>query len=68
MIFGGFTHPIYNVYYCIASLGAEQLFFYLLYSFVPTNKQEERELFLSTVLKRSLDKFIVLLCISCCVM
>jgi uncharacterized BrkB/YihY/UPF0761 family membrane protein len=46
---------------CIASLGADQpLLFYFLYSFVPTKKkQKERELFLSTLLKGSVDEFIV---------
>jgi hypothetical protein len=77
MIFGGFTHPIYSVYSryiicfmvplcsCITGLGSEQpLLFDLLYSIVPTKiKQKERELLLSTLLKRWIDKFIVLLCI-----
>jgi hypothetical protein len=48
---------------CITGLGSEQpLLFDLLYSFVPTikKKQKERELLLSTLLKRWVDKFIVL--------
>jgi hypothetical protein len=56
MIFGGFTHPIYNVYsryiicfmvplcFCITGLGSEQpLLFDLLYSFVPTKKKNRKK-------------------------
>jgi hypothetical protein len=75
MIFGGFTHPIYSVYSryficftvplcsCITSLGSEQpLLFYLLYSFVPKKKTKKKgnSYILSTLLKRWIDKFIVL--------
>jgi hypothetical protein len=54
-----FTMPLCS---CITGLGSEQplLLFYLLYIFVPTKKLE---LFISTLLKRSVDEFIVLLCI-----
>jgi hypothetical protein len=60
-----FTVPLCS---CITGLGSEQpLLFCLLYSFVPTKKtktkKKERELFLSTLRKRSVDKFIVSLCI-----
>jgi hypothetical protein len=52
-----FTVPLCS---CITSLGSEQpLLFYLLYSFAPKKKQKERELFLSTLLKRPVDKCIV---------
>jgi hypothetical protein len=62
-----FTVPLCS---CITGLGSEQpLLFCLLYSFVPTKKKKnkkqkkERELFLSTLRKGSVDKFIVSLCI-----
>jgi hypothetical protein len=52
---------------CFTVLGSEQpLLFYLLYSFLPTKKKKkkkERELLLSTLIEKSVDKFIVLLCI-----